>query len=64
MIRWIGRRLSRGWAPTRSAACREGIERGVANSILIKLNQSATVTETPDTIAIARYAGGDTVHLG
>jgi enolase len=36
---------------------REGIERGVANSILIKLNQIGTVTETLDTIKIARDAG-------
>ena len=36
---------------------REGIERGVANSILIKLNQIGTVTETLDTIQIARDAG-------
>jgi enolase len=36
---------------------RDGIERGVANSILIKLNQIGTVTETLDTIKIARDAG-------
>ncbi len=36
---------------------REGIERGIANSILIKLNQIGTVTETLSTIAIAREAG-------
>jgi enolase len=36
---------------------REGIERGVANSILIKLNQIGTLTETLDTIKIARDAG-------
>ena len=36
---------------------REGIERGIANSILIKLNQIGTLTETLDTIAIARDAG-------
>ena len=35
----------------------EGIERGVANSILIKLNQIGTLTETLDTIAMARDAG-------
>lgn len=35
----------------------EGIERGVANSILIKLNQIGTLTETLDTIAMARAAG-------
>ncbi|MBU1671350.1 MAG: phosphopyruvate hydratase [Actinobacteria bacterium] len=34
-----------------------GIERGVANSILIKLNQIGTLTETLETIALARSAG-------
>ena len=42
---------------TNSAILREGIERGVANSILIKLNQIGTLTETLDTIDIARQAG-------
>ena len=42
---------------TNPAILREGIERGVANSILIKLNQIGTLTETLDTIAIARDAG-------
>ena len=36
---------------------REGIERGVANSILIKLNQIGTLTETLDAIHMARTAG-------
>jgi enolase len=34
-----------------------GIEEGVGNSILIKLNQIGTVTETLDTIEMARRAG-------
>ncbi|MCL2151002.1 MAG: phosphopyruvate hydratase [Coriobacteriia bacterium] len=34
-----------------------GIERGVANSILIKLNQIGTLTETLDTIRMANLAG-------
>ncbi len=34
-----------------------GIERGVANSILIKLNQIGTLTETLDTMAMAFGAG-------
>jgi enolase len=42
---------------TNPAILREGIERGIANSILIKLNQIGTVTETLDTIEIARAAG-------
>jgi len=35
----------------------EGIRRGVANSVLIKLNQIGTVTETLTTIEIAKRAG-------
>jgi enolase len=42
---------------TNPAILREGIDRGVANSILIKLNQIGTVTETLDTIKLARDAG-------
>jgi len=38
-----------------------GIEQGVANSILIKLNQIGTVTETLDAIDMARQAGYTTV---
>jgi len=40
---------------------KKGIERGVANSILIKLNQIGTVTETLDTIEMANQAGYTTV---
>ncbi len=35
----------------------EGIERGVANSILIKINQIGTLTETFEAIEMARNAG-------
>jgi enolase len=35
----------------------EGIKKGIANSILIKLNQIGTVTETLTTIEIAKRAG-------
>ncbi|HLX86299.1 MAG TPA: phosphopyruvate hydratase [Terriglobales bacterium] len=35
----------------------EGIEKGVANSILIKLNQIGTVSETLDAIDLARRSG-------
>ncbi len=42
---------------TNPAILREGIERGVANSILIKLNQIGTLTETLETIELARSAG-------
>ena len=39
----------------------KGIARGIANSILIKLNQIGTVTETLDAIEMARQAGYTTV---
>jgi hypothetical protein len=42
---------------TNPAILRQGIERGIANSVLIKLNQIGTLTETLDTIALAREAG-------
>ncbi|MFN4111642.1 MAG: phosphopyruvate hydratase, partial [Ignavibacteria bacterium] len=35
----------------------KGIEEGIANSILIKLNQIGTLTETLDTIELAKRAG-------
>jgi enolase len=38
---------------TNSAIFQKGIDRGIANSILIKLNQIGTVTETLDTIRLA-----------
>jgi enolase len=40
---------------------RKGIEEGVANSILVKLNQIGTVTETLDAIDMANRAGYTTV---
>ncbi len=40
---------------------REGIEAGVANSILIKVNQIGTLSETLEAISIAREAGYTTV---
>jgi enolase len=39
----------------------KGIEEGVANAILIKLNQIGTVTETLDAIEMAKQAGYTTV---
>jgi enolase 1/2/3 len=42
---------------TNPSILREGIDRGVANSILIKLNQIGTVTETLDAIKLAHDAG-------
>jgi enolase len=40
---------------------RRGIEEGVGNSILVKLNQIGTLTETLETIALAHDAGYATV---
>ncbi|MCX7983217.1 MAG: phosphopyruvate hydratase [Syntrophales bacterium] len=40
---------------------RRGIDEGVANSILIKLNQIGTLTETLETIQMAKEAGYTTV---
>ncbi|MAT82709.1 MAG: phosphopyruvate hydratase [Gammaproteobacteria bacterium] len=42
---------------TNSAILEEGIEKGVANAILIKFNQIGTLTETLDAIRIAHDAG-------
>ena len=42
---------------TNTAILRQGIERGVANAILIKPNQIGTLSETLDAIAMARAAG-------
>ena len=42
---------------TNPAILQRGIDAGIANSILIKLNQIGTLTETLDTIALARGAG-------
>ncbi len=46
---------------TNSARLERGIECGVANSILIKVNQIGTLTETLDAIRTAREAGYTTV---
>ncbi len=42
---------------TNTERLRRGIELGVANSILIKVNQIGTLTETLEAIAMARQAG-------
>ncbi|MDR2197352.1 MAG: phosphopyruvate hydratase [Coriobacteriales bacterium] len=42
---------------TNKTRLRQGIERGVANSILIKLNQIGSLTETLETIETAKQAG-------
>ena len=36
---------------------KEGIQKGIANSILVKLNQIGTLTETLDAIEMAKRAG-------
>ena len=46
---------------TNPAIVRRAIEKGVANAVLIKLNQIGTVTETLDAMAAARSAGYGTV---
>jgi len=46
---------------TNPSVFRKGIEQGIANSILIKLNQIGTVTETLETVELARAAGYSTV---
>ena len=40
---------------------KKGIEEGVGNALLVKLNQIGTVTETLDAMALARGAGYATV---
>ena len=40
---------------------KEGIEKGVANAILIKLNQIGTLTETLETIRLAKENGYNTI---
>ena len=46
---------------TNPAIVRRAIEKGVANSVLIKLNQIGTVTETLTAMSVARSAGYGTV---
>ncbi|MEK7847203.1 MAG: phosphopyruvate hydratase, partial [Nitrospinota bacterium] len=42
---------------TNTAILKKGITKGVANSILIKLNQIGTLTETLDAVEMAKRAG-------
>ena len=42
---------------TNTAILKEGIDKGIANSILIKLNQIGTLSETLEAITMARQAG-------
>ena len=43
--------------------CAQGIEQGVANAILLKVNQIGTLTETLEAIDLARSAGYANGHL-
>lgn len=46
---------------TNADRLRTGIERGVANAVLVKLNQIGTVTETLETIGLAHESGYRTI---
>ena len=46
---------------TNTSRLKEGVEKGIANSILIKPNQIGTLTETIDTIYMAKNCGYTTV---
>ncbi len=46
---------------TNPAILKEGISKGIANSILVKLNQIGTLTETLEAIEMAKRAGYTTV---
>ncbi|MBR5050173.1 MAG: phosphopyruvate hydratase [Desulfovibrio sp.] len=46
---------------TNASILAEGIDKGIANSILVKLNQIGTVTETMDAIELAHNSGYSTV---
>ena len=46
---------------TNKAILKEGIDKGIGNSILIKVNQIGTLTETLDTIRLAHQNGYTTV---
>ena len=48
---------------TNTERLQRGIDAGVANSILIKVNQIGTLTETLDAIAMAREAGYTRGHV-
>ena len=46
---------------TNPAILQEGIRKGIANAILVKLNQIGTLTETLETVELAKRAGYGTV---
>src|SRR5437764_842780 len=49
------------FCPPSTARLSRGINEGIANAILIKLNQIGTVTETIDAIELARKAGYNSI---
>ena len=53
--------MTAGWIVTNPDILRKGIADGVANALLVKLNQIGTVSETLDAINIAREAGYATI---
>jgi enolase len=42
---------------TNTERIKRGVEKGIANSVLIKLNQVGTITETLEAIAVTKAAG-------
>ena len=46
---------------TNPAILRRGVREGVANAVLVKVNQIGTLSETLDTLAVAREAGYATI---
>jgi len=46
---------------TNTSILKKGISQGIANSILIKLNQIGTLTETLDAVEMAKRAGYTTI---
>ena len=46
---------------TNARRLRQGVERGVANSVLIKVNQIGSLTETLDTVELATRSGYSSV---
>jgi enolase len=46
---------------TNPAILQEGIRKGIANAILVKLNQIGTLTETLETVELAKRAGYGTI---
>ena len=54
--RWIAKANGRSTRNT-IRSWRDGIERGIANSLLVKVNQIGTLSETLEAVAMAQRAG-------